>query len=154
MIRLNRSALSNIAYKNVIILELLDILPYEFEKVFNEKMKTLSQLNIEFQKDFIVHISQVALDGRVNYVIYLPVLKPYQPNKHFDFRSYWILTDCIHTRVKGNNDISQLNNAMYELQDFAKEYDFSIISPFYFIFKHNAKTEWIEVKAKVFDESK
>lgn len=138
----------------MIILELLDILPSEFKPEFEKKMNLLSDLNIELQKDFIIHISQVALDGRLNYIIYLPATKAFQPNEHFDFRSYWILTDCIHTRVKGSHDITKLNDAMYELQEFANEYEFSIISPFYFVFKHNDSTEWIEVKAKVFNESK
>lgn len=141
------------AYKNVLIMELLDILPAQFEQELEKKMKLLSDKDVEFQNEFIIHISQVALEGRVNYVIYVPIIKPYQPDNEFDFRSYWILTDCIQTRVKGKKNISSLNNAMYELQDFAKEYEFSIISPFYFIFKHNDDTEWIEVKAKVFDES-
>ena len=125
----------------------------EKNKGQNKKILSCRYFNAWNRYNFIIHISQVTLDGRVNYVIYVPIIKPYQPDSEFDFRSYWILTDCIQTRVKGKKDISSLNNAMYELQDFAKEYEFSIISPFYFIFKHNDDTEWIEVKAKVFDES-
>lgn len=148
---MNQHGLSNMMYKNLVYKEYLDIPLDEMGDYLTDFLKLCAIRELEMKDIVIAKITQITLDQHINVTFYIPIENLHIPDEQVDFRSYLIIEEMLHGRIKNQNYEQEETQVIEEFNHFAYENDFKIISPYYHIINYHENFNWVDIKTKIME---
>ncbi|CAM3151164.1 DUF5085 family protein [Staphylococcus argensis] len=148
---MNEYGLSEIRLKNVVYRSYIDIPISQIEEYVEKFVEACYEEDVQIDNRLIMAITQLTLDRHINVTFYAPINRAILPSSELNFRSYLIIEDMIQGRIRSKQFELEEQQLIDEFNDFRKEYDYQIVSPYYHIFHLENNKAWIDVKAKVME---
>lgn len=148
---MNEYGLSEIRLKNVAYQSYIDIPIGQIEAYVIKFVEACYEEDVQIDNRLIMAITQLTLDCHINVTFYAPISRAILPSSVLNFRSFLIIEDMIQGRIRSKQFELEEQQLIDEFNDFCKEYDYQIVSPYYHIFQLENNKAWIDVKAKVME---
>lgn len=148
---MNEYGLSEIRLKNVVYQSYIDIPISQIEAYVMKFVESCHEEDVQIDNRLIMAITQLTLDRHINVTFYAPISHAILPSSELDFRSYLIIEDMIQGRIRSKQFELEEQQLIEEFNEFCKEYDYQIVSPYFHIFQLENNKAWIDVKAKVME---
>ncbi|MCY1593727.1 DUF5085 family protein [Staphylococcus pettenkoferi] len=148
---MNEYGLSEIRLKNVAYQSYIDIPISQIEDYLVKFVEACREEDAQIDNKLIMAITQLTLDRHINVTFYAAINRAILPTPELNFRSYLVIEDMIQGRMRSKQFELEEQQLIDDFNDFCKEYDYQIVSPYYHIFQIEKNDAWIDVKAKVME---